>query len=69
MSKTSSKKVAEYVYADVSACRAGDTSGQGQCFQVRSGAQGGAIELVNFSNMTHFDKKVKVAVHLWWHRS
>lgn len=57
----SSKKVSEYVYADVSACRAGDTSGQGQCFKIRSGAQGGAVELVNFSNMTHFDKKVKVA--------
>ena len=56
-----STSVSEYVYADVSACRAGDTTNQGECYKVVNGAQGSAIELVNFNNMTHFDKKVKVA--------
>ena len=53
--------VAEYVYADVNACRAGDTTNQGECYKVVNGAQGDAIELVNYKNMTHFDKKVKIS--------
>ena len=51
-------QVADYNYTDVSACRAGDTSGG--CFKVVNGAHGSAIELVNYKNMTHFDQKVMV---------
>ena len=51
---------AEYIYSDISACRAGDTTNQGECFKVSYGGHGSALKLVNYSNMTHFDKKVKV---------
>ena len=57
----SNTQVGEYPFSDVSACRAGDTTNQGECYKVVNGAQGSAIELVNYNNMTHFDKKVKVS--------
>ena len=54
-------RVESYDYSDISACRTGDTTNQGECYKVVNGAEGSAIELINFNNMTHFDKKVKIA--------
>ena len=58
---STTNNVGQYTYSAVSACRAGDTTNQGECYKVVNGAEGDAIELVNFNNMTHYDKKVKVA--------
>lgn len=57
----SNSRLHSYPYGnELSTCRPGDTSNQGACYKVANAGQGRSIELVNFGNMTHFDKKVKV---------